>query len=60
MSEIKRDTARFDSRQWYVDGYARHFFTSEQDAKAALDLAQQVALNERRDLCSRIREMLPD
>jgi hypothetical protein len=57
--EIKRDTARFDNRQWYVDGYARHFFTSKEDAEAALALANQISANAQQEICNTIREALP-
>jgi hypothetical protein len=57
--EVKRDTARFDRRQWYVDGYALHWFTTEEDAKAAIALAGQVANNERNELANKIRDALP-
>lgn len=57
--DIKRDTARFDSRQWYVDGYASHWFTSEQDAKAALALAHQISANDQHEICNQIRNLLP-
>jgi hypothetical protein len=58
-NEIKRDTARFDGRQWYVDGYASHFFTSREDAEAALALARQVKRNAESELCNEIRNRLP-
>lgn len=58
--EIKRDTARFDRRQWYVDGYAQYFFTSKEDAEDALRLAHQIAQNTVREICNTIRESLPD
>lgn len=60
---IRRDTARFDDRQWYVDGYASHWFSTEKDAEAALSLARQVARNERaelgRDIQDAINKVLP-
>ncbi len=59
MPEIKRDTARFDNRQFYVDGYAMHWFSTKDDAEAALSLANQVAENEKREVCNAIREALP-
>lgn len=59
-NEIKRDTGRFDARQWYIDGYHRFFFTSEQDAKDALGLAHAMAINERNAVCQKIRDALPD
>lgn len=58
MLEVKRDTARFDRRQYYVDGYASHFFSTEEDAKAAVALAEQLARNERNDLAARVRDAL--
>ncbi len=57
--EIKRDTARFDKRQWYVDGYAQHWFTTKEDAEAALALAGQVAGNREHEICNTIRDALP-
>lgn len=56
---VKRDTARFDRRQWYIDGYARWFFTSEEDARDALSLARQISSNAEQDICNQIREALP-
>jgi hypothetical protein len=57
--EIKRDTAVFSDRQWHVDGYAQHWFSTEQDARSALALAAQIAVNETRELADKIREVLP-
>jgi hypothetical protein len=57
--EIKRDTAVFSRRQWYIDGYAQHWFSTEEDAKAALALAGQIVENEKREICNTIREALP-
>lgn len=57
--DIKRDTACFSNYQWYVDGYASHMFSTEEDAKAALALARQISLNEKREICRSIRESLP-
>lgn len=57
--EIKHDAARFHSRRWYVDGYAQHYFTTQEDAEAALALASQVAGNAEREICNTIREALP-
>lgn len=56
--EVKCDTAR-DQRRWYIDGYARHFFTSRDDAEAALALAAQIAGNAEREICNIIRDALP-
>lgn len=58
-NEIKRDTARFDRRQWYVDGYASHWFSTKEDAEAAVMLARQYARNERNELAEKIRDFLP-
>lgn len=57
--EVKRDTAVFSRRQWYIDGYALHWFSTEDDAKAALALARQYGRNERNELARQIRDMLP-
>lgn len=57
--EIKFDGARFADRRWYVDGYASHFFTSKEDAEAAVRLANQIAENEKLEICNAIRETLP-
>jgi hypothetical protein len=58
--EIKFDGSRFADRRYYVDGYAQHYFTTHEDAEAALALASQIATNAKRELCSTIREALPD
>lgn len=60
FGEIKRDTARFDRRQWYVDGYARHWFSTEEDAKAAVALAQQYAVNEKNEMGRKIISAVED
>lgn len=60
MLEAKIDTARFDRRRWYVDGYAGHWFTSQEDAEAAAALAEQVARNARSAMADRIRAALDE
>lgn len=57
-NDIKRDTGRFDRRQWFVDGYAQHWFTTREDAEAAWALAKQVSLNAEREMAIGIREYL--
>lgn len=56
--EVKIDTARFDGRRWYVDGYMQHWFTCKEDAESAVGLARQVASNERDELASSVRNAL--
>jgi hypothetical protein len=58
MLEAKIDTARFDSRRWYVDGYASHWFTTKEDAEAAIGLANQVSRNDREELAGAVRQAL--
>lgn len=53
--EAKFDGGRFDKRRWYVDGYADHWFTTEEDAKAAIGLAGQIEVNAKRELGDEIR-----
>lgn len=52
------DTAVFGARRWYVAGYGRFWFTSEEDAKAAIDLARAAAGNERRAVAQHLRDTL--
>jgi hypothetical protein len=59
MSEIKRDTGRFDRRQWYIEGHNDCFFTTEEDARDALKLANFVSLAAQDELAERVREVLP-
>lgn len=56
--EAKIDTGRFDARRWYVDGYARHWFTTKEDAEAAIGLAGQISSNERDELAANVRSAL--
>lgn len=56
--EAKLDTAVFGPRRWYVDGYARHQFSTKEDADAAIALAGQIASNERGELASQVRDAL--
>lgn len=61
MSDIlepKFDGARFDARRWYVDGYAMHWFTSKEDAQAAIGLAGQVEINARREMSVELQSAL--
>ena len=57
--EAKFDGGRFADRRWHVDGYALHWFTSKEDAEAAIGLAGQVALNAQRELGCKIEAVLP-
>lgn len=50
------ETARIDSRRWYVAGYGRFWFTSKEDAEAAIGLAQAAASSERSAVAQRIRD----
>jgi hypothetical protein len=54
------DGARFDARRWCVAGYGAFWFTSEEDAKAAISLAQAHGQAERRRVSRHIRDLLPD
>lgn len=56
--EAKIDTGRFDKRRWYVEGYALHRFTTEEDAKAAIGLAGQIEINAKRELGGEIRRAI--
>jgi hypothetical protein len=58
MLEIKRDTAVFGPRQWYVDGYEMHWFTTREDAVTAVALAGQYAEHKVNELADKIREAL--
>lgn len=39
------DTAVFSERRWYVAGFGRFWFTSKEDAEAAIGLARAAAAN---------------
>jgi hypothetical protein len=56
LLKAERDTARFDPRQWYVAGYGRFWFTSKEDAEAAIALAKAAAGNERRAVAQHIQD----
>ncbi len=62
MHEIKRDTACFSDRQWYVDGLESHIgmpmFSTEKDAQEALKLGSIMAANERTDISKRVQDAL--
>lgn len=55
LLKAERDTAVFSDRQWYVAGYGRFWFTSKEDAEAAIGLAKAAAGNERYAVAQRIR-----
>lgn len=57
--EPKFDGGRFDARRWYVDGYGRFWFSTKEDAEAAVDLAKAVSLNAERKLAQKIQDILP-
>ena len=56
--EAKFDGGRFDARRWYVDGYAMHWFSTKEDAEAAIGLAGQVAVNECREMHAKVQRVL--
>ncbi len=61
--EIKRDTACFSPRQWYVEGpctvrYGTPMFSTEQDAKEVLKLAENMVAEKQDEIGERIREAL--
>ena len=62
MHEIKRDTACFSDRQWYVDGLDSHIgtpmFSTEKDAQEALKLGSIMATQERWAIGQRVLESL--
>lgn len=60
MLKAEIDTAVFSNRRWYVAGYGRFWFTSKEDAEAAIALAAAHAQAERRRVSQAIRELLPD
>lgn len=65
MSDCDLLKPEFDSsgglgvRRWYVAGYNRFWFTSKDDAQAAIDLARAVSTNELRSLGLKIEKLLP-
>lgn len=60
--EIKRDTACFSDRQWYVDGLASHIgrpmFSTEKDAQEALKVGSIMAETERWAIGERVQKAL--
>lgn len=58
LLEAKLDGGRFAERRWYVDGYGSHYFTTKEDADAAIRLSYQVATNARREILSGIEDKL--
>jgi hypothetical protein len=58
MPEIKRDTASFGPRQFFVEGYNGPMFTTREDAEAALTLGNRLAIRYCRELKDIIQEAL--
>ena len=52
------DTAVFSDRRWYVAGYGRFWFTSKEDAEAAIGLAKAAAQSERSAVVQHINEAI--
>lgn len=55
MLEAKFDGGRFDKARWYVEGYPSYWFTTKEDAEAAIGLAGQHGQDMRNDVVSEIR-----
>lgn len=56
----ERDTACFSARQWFVTGVGSFSFSTKADADEAIALAAAVAKAELSNLCTQIRNSLPD
>lgn len=55
--DIKRDTAAFGPRQWFIEGHPQ-MFTTEDDARLALDLALAYAKQQLRDVVEKIEQQM--
>lgn len=60
---IKRDTARFDTRQWYIDGGpghagARPWFSTKEDAEAALSLAGMMVADAKQEFAIEVKDFI--
>jgi hypothetical protein len=63
MYEIKRDTARFDSRQWYIEGGpgsigTMPWFSTKEDAQAALSLAGMMVADARQEFAIEVKDFI--
>ena len=63
MYEIKRDTGRFYLRQWYIEGGPDHigtmlWFSTKEDAEAALRLAGMMISYAKQELCIDIKNFI--
>jgi hypothetical protein len=60
--DIKRDTACFSPRQWYIKGICNQantpMFSTREDAVAALQLAGMAMMKAREELADKIRDVL--
>jgi hypothetical protein len=58
---INRDTGRFDSRQWFIEGHEHNddcWFSMEKDAQAAVRLAGHIEIAAKREMGNEIRAAL--
>lgn len=61
MFKIKRDTAIFGPRQWYIDGYTmgpHGFFSSESDAESAAFVANSYAVKRTDNFANKVSEFM--
>lgn len=63
MYEIKIDTGRFADRRWYIEGGPGHigtmpWFSTKEDAEAALSLAGMMINDAKRELCMDIKDFI--